>query len=81
MKISKNNEQNEHEEIPFIHCRAYLLLLALTSDRNTYVSIKRTLQIVKDIYKLFHKSDKREQIFHDFQEAINEQKIENIGNY
>jgi len=42
VKISKKkNEQNEHGEIQsFIHCRAYLLPLALTPARNTYVSIK-----------------------------------------
>ncbi|KAL5243786.1 hypothetical protein ACI65C_011196 [Semiaphis heraclei] len=79
--VRKRLSEIAHREIPYIHCRAHLLSLALTSARNKHVSIKRTLQVVKDIYKLFHKSAKREKIFHDIQEAINEKKIENTGNY
>jgi len=73
--VRKRLSEIAHREIPYIHCRAHLLSLALTSARNKYISIKRTLQVVKDIYKLFHKSAKREKIFHDIQEAINEKKL------
>ncbi|KAL4084474.1 hypothetical protein QTP88_028287 [Uroleucon formosanum] len=73
--VRKRLSEIAHREIPYIHCRTHLLSLALTSARNKYVSIKRTLQVVKDIYKLFHKSAKREKIFHDIQEAINEKKL------
>jgi len=49
-----------------IHCRAYLLPLELTSARNTYILIKRTLQVIKDnIYKMFR----------GIQEAINKKKM------
>jgi hypothetical protein len=74
-RVRKILPEIAHREILCIHCRAHLLSLALTSARNKYVSIKRTLQVVKDIYKLFHKSAKREKIFHDIQKAINEKKL------
>ena len=73
--VRKRLSEKARRDIPYIHCRAHLLSLALTSARNKFPTIKRTLQVIKDIYKLFHKSAKREKIFHDIQEAINEKKL------
>jgi len=73
--VRKRLSEKSGRDVPYIHCRAHLLSLALTSARSKYITIKRTLQVIKDIYKLFHKSAKREKIFHDIQEAINEKKL------
>ena len=70
--VRKRISEKAGREIPYKHCRAHLLSLALTSARNKYPKIKRTLQVIKDIYKLFHKSAKREKVFHDIQVALEE---------
>lgn len=59
-------------EIPYVHCRAHILALALTSARNKYPYVKRVLHVIKDIYKLFHKSSKRERMLHDVQAVLEE---------
>ena len=44
--------------------------IAATNSRNKHPIIKRTLHIVKDIYKLFHNSSKRENVLHEIQCAL-----------
>jgi len=41
-------------EVPYVHCRAHILSLALTSMRNKFPKIKHVFHVLKDIYKLFH---------------------------
>jgi len=41
-------------EVSYIHCRAHILSLALTSMRNKFPKIKHVIHVLKDIYKLFH---------------------------
>lgn len=59
-------------EVPYIHCRAHVLSLALTSMRNKFPKIKRVFHVLKDIYKLFHQSPKREKMLHRVQTIIND---------
>ena len=57
-------------KLPYIHCRAHVLSIAATNSRNKHPIIKRTLHVVKDIYKLFHGSSKRENVLHEIQCAL-----------
>lgn len=59
-------------EVPYIHCRAHVLSLALTSMRNKFPKIKRVFHVLKDIYKLFHQSPKREELLHKIQAILND---------
>ncbi|KAF0753047.1 zinc finger protein 862-like [Aphis craccivora] len=59
-------------EVPYIHCRVHLLSLALTSMRNKFPKIKRIFHVLKDIYKLFQQSPKREEMLHRVQTIIND---------
>jgi len=59
-------------EVPYIHCRVHLLSLALTSMRNKFPKIKRVFHVLKDIYKLFQQSPKREEMLHRVQTIIND---------
>ncbi|KAL4119987.1 hypothetical protein QTP88_012737 [Uroleucon formosanum] len=59
-------------EVPYIHCRAHVLSFALTSMRNKFPKIKRVFHVLKDIYKLFHQSPKREEMLHRVQTIIND---------
>jgi len=60
-------------EIPYIHCRAHILSLELTSMRNKFPKIKRVFHVLfKDIYKLFHQSPKRDELLYRMQAIIND---------
>ncbi|KAF0773511.1 zinc finger protein 862-like [Aphis craccivora] len=59
-------------EVPYIHCQAHVLSLALTSMRNKFPKIKRVFHVLKDIYKLLHQSPKREELLHKIQVILND---------
>lgn len=70
--VRRRISDKAQREIPYVHCRAHVLSLAITSTRNKFPKIKRIFFVLKDIYKLFHKSPKREHILHSVQEVLND---------
>lgn len=61
-----------NKDVLYIHCRAHILLLAAASCRNKNKKVKGFFYILKDIYKLFSKSPKKENILHEIQAVIND---------
>ena len=59
-------------ELPYVHCRAHILSLAVNSSRNKCAMIKRVLYVVKEIYNVFHYSPERELILHEIETVLQE---------
>ena len=70
--VRRKLSQKAGRDIPYIHCRAHVLSLAAASCRNANPKVKRFFYTLKDIYKLFSKSPKRENILHEIQSVIND---------
>jgi len=62
--------------ILYIHCKAHILSLAAASCRYKNQKDRRFFFILKDIYKLFSKSPKRENNLHEIQAIINDPILE-----
>lgn len=70
--VRRKLSEKAKRDILYIHCKAHILSLAAASCRNKNQKVKRFFYVLKDIYKLFSKSPKRENILHEIQAVIND---------
>lgn len=70
--VRRKLSEKANKEVLYIHCRAHVLALAAASCRNKNQKVKRFFHVLKDIYKLFSKSPKKENILHEIQAVIND---------
>ncbi|BFZ04961.1 hypothetical protein BsWGS_08000 [Bradybaena similaris] len=70
--VRKKLSEKANKEVLYVHCRAHILSLAAASCRNKSQKVKRFFHVLKDIYKLFSKSPKKEHILHEIQAVIND---------
>lgn len=70
--VRRKLSEKANKEVLYIHCKAHILALAAASCRNKNRKVKRFFHVLKDIYKLFSKSPKKENILHEIQAVIND---------
>lgn len=70
--VRRKLSEKANREVIYIHCRAHILSLAAASCRNKNQKVKRYFHVLKDIYKLFSKSPKKENILHEIQAVVND---------
>lgn len=70
--VRKKLSEKANREVVYIHCRAHVLSLAAASCRNRNQKVKRFFHVLKDIYKLFSKSPKKENILHEIQAVLHD---------
>ncbi|KAF0756154.1 zinc finger protein 862-like, partial [Aphis craccivora] len=70
--VRRKLSEKAKRDILYIHCKAHILSLAAASCRNKNKKVNRFFYVLKDIYKLFSKSPKRENILHEIQAVIND---------
>ncbi|GLV40243.1 hypothetical protein CBL_07161 [Carabus blaptoides fortunei] len=68
--VRRKLSEKANKDVLYMHCRAHILSLAAASCRNKNQKVKRFFHVVKDIYKLFSKSPKKENILHEIQAII-----------
>jgi hypothetical protein len=68
--VRRKLSERTNKEVLYIHSRAHILSLAAASCRNKNQKVKWVFHVVKDIYKLFSMSPKKENISHEIQVMI-----------
>lgn len=70
--VRRKLSEKAKRDILYIYCKAHILSLAPASCRNKNKKVNGFFYVLKDIYKLFSKSPKRENILHEIQAVIND---------
>jgi len=70
--VRRKLSEKTKSDILYIHSKAHILSLAAALCRNKNKKVNRFFYVLKDIYKLFSISPKRENILHEIQVVTND---------